>query len=99
MVDVNSEAAIPELSIVIPAYDEAQRLPRFLESVTAVVAASGRDIEIIVVDDGSSDGTAEGARAPRAPCPRQRVVGGGRTAGPGAAGPAGLARARGARRL
>jgi glycosyltransferase involved in cell wall biosynthesis len=48
------------LSIVIPAYDEAARLPETLARLDSYFA--GRDTEIIVVDDGSSDGTADLAR-------------------------------------
>jgi glycosyltransferase involved in cell wall biosynthesis len=53
----------PDLSVVIPAYNEANRLPRTLERVgnwaNALRASSGFDTEIIVVDDGSKDSTAE----------------------------------------
>jgi glycosyltransferase involved in cell wall biosynthesis len=53
-------SARPSLSIVIPAYNEAARLPETLARLDAHFA--GRDTEIIVVDDGSSDGTADLAR-------------------------------------
>jgi dolichyl-phosphate beta-glucosyltransferase len=52
-----------ELSVVIPAYNEAERLPRTLARVLEYLAAGGRSHEILVVDDGSRDGTAEVARA------------------------------------
>jgi dolichyl-phosphate beta-glucosyltransferase len=50
----------PELSIVIPSYNEEKRLPRTLNRIREYF--SGRplpldQIEVIVVDDGSSDGT------------------------------------------
>jgi dolichyl-phosphate beta-glucosyltransferase len=51
----------PLLSVVIPAYNEARRLPPTLEKVQRHLA--GRPHEILVVDDGSSDGTAERAAA------------------------------------
>ncbi len=45
------------LSLVIPAYNEAQRLPRYLESVRQyLVERYPENHEVIVVDDGSSDG-------------------------------------------
>jgi len=44
---------------VIPAYNEARRLPSTLDRILEYVAASGSPAELIVVDDGSSDGTAE----------------------------------------
>jgi dolichyl-phosphate beta-glucosyltransferase len=53
----------PELSLVIPAYNEAQRLPPTLRHVRAYLDARGRSYEIVVADDGSRDGTAEVARA------------------------------------
>jgi glycosyltransferase involved in cell wall biosynthesis len=42
---------------VIPAYNESARIERTLERVTACVAEQGWDAEILVVDDGSQDGT------------------------------------------
>jgi glycosyltransferase involved in cell wall biosynthesis len=52
----------PDLSIIIPAYNEAQRLPRTLERVRDWVdrkrAVTGLEIEVLVVDDGSKDDTA-----------------------------------------
>ncbi|HEY7092466.1 MAG TPA: dolichyl-phosphate beta-glucosyltransferase, partial [Ktedonobacterales bacterium] len=46
------------LSIVIPAYNEAHRLPTSLELARAFLNAGGLSAEVIVVDDGSEDGTA-----------------------------------------
>jgi dolichyl-phosphate beta-glucosyltransferase len=51
------------LSVVIPAYNEARRLPATLVRVREHLAARGLPHEIVVVDDGSADGTAEVARA------------------------------------
>jgi len=53
------------LSIVIPALNESCRLPRTLERITAYLVEVGTWLpaEIIVVDDGSVDGTAEAARS------------------------------------
>ena len=54
--------AVPTLSIVVPAYQEARRLPRLIEQVRttarADVAAAGLSLaEVIVVENGSTDGT------------------------------------------
>ncbi len=47
------------LSVVIPAYNEEKRLPSTLAAVSGYLAGSAfRPIEILVVDDGSTDGTA-----------------------------------------
>ena len=46
-------------SIIIPAYNEGARLDATLEKVLAYVAANGWDAEVIVVNDGSRDNTAE----------------------------------------
>ena len=53
----------PSLSVVIPAFNEAQRLPATLARVHAFLEARGGSYQVLVVDDGSTDGTAEVARA------------------------------------
>jgi dolichyl-phosphate beta-glucosyltransferase len=53
----------PDLSVVIPAYNEALRLPSTLARVRDYLAGRGEEYEIVVVDDGSTDATAEVARA------------------------------------
>jgi dolichyl-phosphate beta-glucosyltransferase len=50
--------ASPQLSVIIPAYNEEARLPRYLEQITAYLDNRKINYEIIVVDDGSSDATA-----------------------------------------
>ena len=47
----------PELSIVMPAYNEAANIASVLESTTRHMERSGIRYEINVVDDGSDDGT------------------------------------------
>ncbi len=49
------------VSVIIPAYDEAAHVADQVRAVQKVMAASGWTWEVIVVDDGSSDGTAEKA--------------------------------------
>src|SRR6202140_2034788 len=47
----------PVLSIVIPAYNEEQRLPRTIEQIERYLNGRPIDYELIIVDDGSTDGT------------------------------------------
>jgi dolichyl-phosphate beta-glucosyltransferase len=48
-----------DLSVVIPAYNEALRLGPTLERVVAYLRGRGASYEVLVVDDGSTDSTAE----------------------------------------
>ena len=48
-----------KLSIVIPAYNEEKRLPKTLESINDYLRKREYDYEILVVNDGSKDKTAE----------------------------------------
>ena len=48
----------PFLSIVIPAYNEEARLPQTLERIAAYAATKPFPLQVLVVDDGSRDGTA-----------------------------------------
>ncbi|MFZ0305954.1 MAG: dolichyl-phosphate beta-glucosyltransferase [Terracidiphilus sp.] len=64
----------PPFSIVIPAYNESGRIPATLRSVLDCVHAHNWNAEIIVVDDGSRDATAEVVRAIAAQAPEVRLV-------------------------
>lgn len=48
----------PELSIVVPSYNEEARLPGTLERIAQYIGSQRQNTEVIVVDDGSTDGTA-----------------------------------------
>ena len=61
--------ASPQLSIIIPAYNEERRLPSTLARVFSYLAQRGILAELIVVDDGSRDGTAELVRRSRTHAP------------------------------
>lgn len=49
----------PILSVIIPIYNSARYLPQCLDSVIASVSTGNGDIEMILVDDGSTDGCSE----------------------------------------
>ncbi|NBW63527.1 MAG: glycosyltransferase, partial [Synechococcaceae bacterium WB4_1_0192] len=51
-------AVTPELSIVVPLYNEEESLPLLVERLLAVLRPLGRPFELVLVDDGSSDATA-----------------------------------------
>ena len=50
--------ASPELSAVIPVYNEVESLPLLLDELDPVLHATGRPYEVVLVDDGSTDGSA-----------------------------------------
>ena len=87
----------PELSVVIPAYNEAERLPRSLARVLEYLGARGGAWEVLVVDDGSRDGTAARARAVGGDA--VRVLSNEANRGKGYSVRRGMLEARGARRL
>jgi len=50
------------IAVILPAYNEAAELPTLLERFDEVQSKLDEEIRILVVDDGSTDGTAETAR-------------------------------------
>jgi dolichyl-phosphate beta-glucosyltransferase len=63
------------ISIIIPAYNEEKRLPAALKQVIGYLQRGGWSFaEIVVVDDGSSDGTAQIAEGMRAEYANLRVL-------------------------
>jgi len=89
-----------ELSVVIPSWNEAQRLPATLETARAYLEAEyPENYEMIVVDDGSRDGTAALLADRAAAWPRLRVVTHPMNRGKGAAVRSGVLEAVGTRIL
>jgi glycosyltransferase involved in cell wall biosynthesis len=56
---VNSQVQIPSLSVVIPMYNEVVNVSPMLDSVHDALASYPAPWELVVVDDGSTDGTAD----------------------------------------
>ena len=94
--------AVPEamdLSIVIPAFNEALRLPPTLEALAVFLAAGNQRFEVLIVDDGSTDHTLEVCQALRSRMPFLRVMDAGPNRGKGHAVRIGMLAASGAVRV
>jgi dolichol-phosphate mannosyltransferase len=68
--------ALPEVdvSLTIPAHNEAENIGRVLQDVMAVLAEGGRTYEIVLVDDASHDDTVAAARAAMGEAARNLTV-------------------------
>jgi glycosyltransferase involved in cell wall biosynthesis len=92
--------SLRSLSIVIPAYNEEKRLPASLDKILEYLRARRWEfIEILVVDDGSTDGTAALVESYRAKAPAIRLVSNPGNRGKGFAVRNGMLAARGDWRL
>jgi glycosyltransferase involved in cell wall biosynthesis len=88
-------ALAPELSVLLPAFNEAESLPVVWAELGPVLDGLARPAEVIFVDDGSADATAEVVRSFLAADPRVRLVRLAANAGLSAALDAGFRCARG----
>ena len=70
---MNPEQAEPTVSVVIPAYNAEKTLRRMLDSV---LGQTWQKMQVILVDDGSSDGTVALAREAAKKDPRLTVIAG-----------------------
>ena len=86
----------PDISVVVPLYDEADNVADLHRELTAALDPMGRPYEILLVDDGSKDGTLERLVEIETHDPRVRVLRLRRNFGQTAAFSAGFDHARGA---
>ncbi|MEZ5156904.1 MAG: glycosyltransferase family 2 protein [Solirubrobacterales bacterium] len=93
--EANDEPA-PDVSIVVPVYDERDSLAELIDEIDAALGTLDRRSELIFVDDGSTDGSGEYLRDRARSRTDLLVVDLGRNAGKSAALAAGFARSRGA---
>jgi glycosyltransferase involved in cell wall biosynthesis len=84
-----------DLSVVLPAYNEAARISRVVEDAADYLESAGIRYEIRVVDDGSEDGTPQVLERLNSRIPELRLLRHGRNHGYGAALRTGLASVRG----
>ncbi|MFQ5677959.1 MAG: glycosyltransferase family 2 protein [Gemmatimonadota bacterium] len=64
----------PTVSIVVPAYDEAENMADLFSELADMLRTSHLNAEVILVDDGSGDGTLEAARQAAATAELERVT-------------------------
>jgi glycosyltransferase involved in cell wall biosynthesis len=64
----------PEISVVVPVFNEADNLTTLVDELDGTLANRGGGYEILLVDDGSTDGSLEVIRALAAARPRLRVL-------------------------
>ena len=76
-------SAEPELSIIIPSFNEESRLPDSLEKIAAYIRNSRSETEVLVVDDGSTDATAAVVQLHYQKLPGLRVISNGNNRGKG----------------
>ena len=69
-----SNPSRPRVSVVVPAYNEAENMPDLFGELTATFETFSLDGEVVLVDDGSSDGTYEAAEAAAAESGFKEVV-------------------------
>jgi len=74
-----------ELSVIVPAYNEQQRIGRTLSILLPYLGDAGRSFEVLVIDDGSKDRTAQVAHEALQGWPGCRVVSQPENRGKGAA--------------
>ena len=86
---------MPKLSVVIPAYNEEKRLPRTIDRLLSYLPTLNISWEILVVDDGSRDGTVQYVQGVAATHKEVRIISDGKNRGRGGAVKIGVKEAKG----
>jgi dolichol-phosphate mannosyltransferase len=87
---------LPEISLVVPVFNEEPNLPPLAEEIRQTMQALGRPYEVLLVDDGSTDGSLAAMIRLASQDPALRIIRQARNAGQSAALDAGFRHARGA---
>ena len=90
-----SAASAFQLSIIVPSFNEELRLPPSLERIAAYIDSANRSAEVLVIDDGSTDRTAEVAASFTKRIRNLRVLRNGQNRGKGYSVRHGMLEARG----
>jgi glycosyltransferase involved in cell wall biosynthesis len=69
-----ANVSVPSISVIIPAYNEEATIERVVGQTDRVLQAIARDYEIVVLDDGSTDGTWAAMNRARGVSPRIRLL-------------------------
>ena len=91
----SSETSALELSVIVPSFNEEARLPHSLDLIAAYLNSANRSTEVLVVDDGSNDRTAEVAASFTERIANLRVLKNGENRGKGYSVRHGMQEARG----
>lgn len=89
-------SAPPQVSVVLPVFNEAENLPPLLDEIAGTLRGLGKTFEILAVDDASTDGSVAVLESLRRRYPELRVLRHRRNCGQSAAYASGFAHARGA---
>ena len=71
---MNEHERKPDVSVLVPAYNERENIPELVTELCAMFEHHGLDGEIVLVDDGSTDGTYETAEKIASTEPRLRLL-------------------------
>jgi glycosyltransferase involved in cell wall biosynthesis len=92
---MNTDSPTPRVTVIIPVFNEAENIDELCAQTIAALDAFSPSFEIIIVDDGSRDGTLDRLLAAAAREPRLRILGLRRNYGQTAAMSAGIDHAQG----